>query len=89
MYSIDRYPDRDGNYKPGNVRWATRTEQNQNTSRNVSLTLQGQTHCISEWARITGIGKKTIADRIKRGWTAYAALTVKPVKTRDYSRKDR
>ena len=28
--SIDRYPDKNGNYEPGNVRWATRTEQRAN-----------------------------------------------------------
>jgi hypothetical protein len=29
-HSLDRYPDTDGNYEIGNVRWATRLEQNLN-----------------------------------------------------------
>src|SRR3989442_273730 len=33
QHSVDRFPNNDGNYEPGNVRWATRSEQDQNKRR--------------------------------------------------------
>jgi hypothetical protein len=30
LYTLDRYPDTNGNYEPGNVRWATWSQQQRN-----------------------------------------------------------
>lgn len=36
-YSLDRYPNNNGNYEPGNVRWATSSEQQYNLRPRIPL----------------------------------------------------
>lgn len=72
--TIDRI-NVDGNYCPENCRWITKAEQQKNTSTNRFLTYNGETHTLSDWARIAGISAPTLSKRLKRGWTLEKALT--------------
>lgn len=72
--TIDRFPDKFGNYEPGNCRWASWETQRTNRSDNVNVTIYGKTMDVSKWEKISGIKYSTIYHRIKKGWPSKAAV---------------
>ena len=66
-YTLER-EDVSGHYEAGNVRWATRKEQMNNTRRNRYITAFGRTQTFTQWSDETGIGLRSLNFRISRNW---------------------
>ena len=67
-YTIDRYPNKNGNYEPGNVRWATYKEQMRNKNNNILVMFGGDLITFTEAIERsrTKLHKQTIRLRMIR-----------------------
>ena len=87
--TLDRIDNNNG-YSPDNCRWINIQKQCQNTRKNHDITINGETHCMSEWARIYNIKRETIKDRILRlGWDEIKAITTPKLNQKDVVAKQK
>jgi hypothetical protein len=85
-HSIDRFPDRHGNYEPGNVRWATKREQSLNRDMTYFIELNGVTRPLMDVCVERGINAKAMYGRLRLGWS-YQRIISTPINKKYWNRR--
>lgn len=73
LHSIERI-DVNGHYCKENCKWASQSDQMNNTRRSLIVTHNGITMTVAEWSRLTGIKDSTIYHRLAAGWSIDKAI---------------
>jgi hypothetical protein len=72
-HQLDR-KDNSLGYVPGNVRWATKLEQANNTRTNVFLEINGRRQTLRQWERELELRPGQLWERLKRGTPLHRAV---------------
>ena len=65
-HTIERKKN-NGNYEPGNCKWATRGEQLRNTRRTIFVVLDGKRMCLRDAATAKGVSYQAVCGRYRDG----------------------